>query len=151
MDSKLPVSAQPKRRRVQLFFSDPSLTKQSFKDEVDVNNIVARYKKTGQLPGHLSTVQPMYGDVSSVPSYQDALNTVLTAQATFMALPSAVRSRFDNDPGKLLAFISDPKNAKEGVSMGLLVDKGTPVSKTGDTPLESKDKGLPVDSTQVSK
>lgn len=148
--NSLPVSVKPVRRRVQIFFTEPSLTKQQFKDEADINKIIAKYKKTGMPTNYLNNREPVYRDVSSVPSYQEALDVVRTAQDTFMAMPSNVRSRFDNDPAKLLAFLQDPANAEEGVKLGLLQVGGVPVPKTGDTPLESKDKALPVDSGKPS-
>lgn len=38
------------RRRVQVHFSEPSLTHQSFKDECDANHIVDQYARTGIIP-----------------------------------------------------------------------------------------------------
>lgn len=147
----MPKSSKPVRRRVQLFFTEPSMTKQSFRDEANINKIIAKYKTTGAPSNYVTTRQPIYADVTSVPSYQEALNVVMTAQSTFMALPSSVRTKFDNNPAKLLSFLSDPANAEEGVKMGLLINKGGEVSKSTDTPLESNPEGLPVDSGKDSK
>lgn len=146
------VSKPIVRKRVRIKFIEPTLTKQQYREEVNVNRIVARYKKTGD-PSILNPQmrKPLFADVSSVPSYQDALNTVNRAQESFMALSSDIRTRFDNDPGQLLSFLSDPKNAEEGVSMGLLTRVGTPGSKSDSTPIESYAKGLTVDSTEASK
>lgn len=43
----------------------PSLTKQSFKDECDINQIVAKFEKTG-LVNHLARGVPQFADVSEM-------------------------------------------------------------------------------------
>lgn len=96
-----------------------SHVQQQFIKECDINNILKRYRATGlmrQLPG-----QPMYGDFSNIPDYQDALNTVIRAEEAFMRLPSDLRTRFDNDPQKFLDFVKDPANKEELYSLGLAV------------------------------
>lgn len=97
-------------------------TKQSFKDECDINNIVKRYETLGQLPD-LIKADPRYGDFSSVPDYQTSIMIVQKAQEQFDVLPSRVRERFANDPERFLAFAQDPKNAREMVSMGLAIEQ----------------------------
>jgi len=89
--------------------SPTTKTKQSFKDEVDVNNIIRRFQKTGELPA--ASRVPRYEDFSNVPSYQDALNFVAGVNDAFLELPSRIRNQFSNDPGAYLDFVSDPKNA----------------------------------------
>jgi len=42
-------------------FTQPSLTRQSFKDECDVNQIVKRYTETGMI-NHIPRTTPQYGD-----------------------------------------------------------------------------------------
>jgi len=42
-------------------FTEPSLTRQSFKDECDVNQIVKRYTETGMI-NHIPRANPEYGD-----------------------------------------------------------------------------------------
>jgi len=96
----------------------PSMTQQQFKEECDINTIVQRFGVTGQLP--VTTRMPSYGDFSGVSSYQDALNLVRASGEAFMGLASGVRSRFDNDPGKLLAFLADEANRDEAVKLGLV-------------------------------
>jgi phage internal scaffolding protein len=49
--------------------------------------------------------QPMYGDFSGLPDYQGALNMVIAANEMFMALPSDLRTRFSNDPGRFIDFV----------------------------------------------
>jgi len=99
-------------------FSKPSLTKQSFRDECDINNILRKFNVTGQLP--TGSVQPQYGDFSGITDYQSALNAVMAAQDSFLALPAKVRARFDNDPAFFVEFASDEANKDEMKALGLL-------------------------------
>jgi phage internal scaffolding protein len=61
----------------------------------------------------------LYGDFSSVPDYQEAMNTVIHAQDQFNALPANIRKEFDHDPEKMLAFCSDPTNLEKMRELGL--------------------------------
>lgn len=100
------------------------MTKKAFKDECDVNHIMRRFEKTGQLPV-INRGTPLYGDYSEVPTYQDALNIVERAEQQFAGLPSVVRARFANDPAQFLNFANDPTNAEEMVKMGLATARTT--------------------------
>lgn len=117
------------RRRVQIFFSEPTLTQQSAAAEADINNIVARYQKTGILPEIAR--QGVFGDVSGIPDYQTALNIVQDAEEAFKALPSPLRARFNHNPGELLDFLQNEQNRAEAVALGLLEPQ---TLKTGGTP-----------------
>lgn len=110
------------RRRVSVQTTGPSLTKQAMRDECDVNLILKKYQATGVIT-HVKEAQAQYGDFSDIIDYQGALNQVLRASQTFLALPSRVRDRFQNDPGKFLAFCHDPKNQTEMVNLGLATAK----------------------------
>ena len=103
---------------VQHHFLEDSLTLQSEAEACDINFIMKRFEKTGELT-HLMANDPQYGDFSSLPSYQESLEIVHKAHEQFDALSSKVRARFDNDPAKFLAFATDPQNASEMVDMGL--------------------------------
>lgn len=101
---------------------EPSLTHQEFKDECDINRIMARALKTGQMP-----VVPnagRYGDFAAVGDYHAAQEMLLKSRAMFDALPSNVRERFRNDPAELLAWVSDPRTSlEEAQKLGLLRDE----------------------------
>lgn len=87
----------------QIHFPLPSLTKQSFIDECDINTIMKRYEKTALIT-HVNNFQGDYGDAMGVQDYHASMNQVIAAQAAFSSLPSAVRAQFHNDPGQFLAF-----------------------------------------------
>lgn len=95
---------------------NPNPTQQQFKDECDVNVIIARYQKVG-MP--LPDPKGFYADFVGLGDYREMLHTVASAQESFLKLAPEVRRRFDNDPGKLLTFLNDPKNLDEAVSLGL--------------------------------
>lgn len=111
-------SAYSPRTAVKLICPEPGRTKQAFKDECDVNKILARFQKTGVLD-FVEKRQPQFGDVTGL-DFQNAMNTVTEAQEMFDELPSKVRNRFDNDPAQLLDFLSDPANAGEAAKLGLI-------------------------------
>lgn len=115
-----------RRERVQIFFDEPSLTQQHFKDECDVNHILGKYS-VDAIAQHAELYKGQYGDFSDIPDYQCALNRVLEADEAFMSLPANVRVKFDNDPGKFLEFVDNPANKDEMKSLGLLRDD-VPVS-----------------------
>lgn len=98
---------------------DPSLAQQHMKDETDINNIVAQYGVTGQLP-EVPVRVPTYGDFTGTNDYRQALDLVLAADDAFMALPAHVRERFNNDPAELVDFVSDINNRSEAIDLGLI-------------------------------
>lgn len=114
--------------RQQVRFPSPSMAKQSFKAECDINTIMSKYQKTG-LIDHVQRVQGSYGDFTSVQDYQLSLNQVMDAHEAFMELPAAVRRRFDNDPAHLMSFLQDPNNRDEAVRLGLVEPPSTPQPK----------------------
>lgn len=106
------------------FEFDPGQTVQSAKDECDINSIMARYAKTGFLVDPLKQPtrgNPTFGDFTAVPDFYQAQQMLADATEAFESLPSAVRKRFSNDPGELIAFLADEKNQAEAVKLGLAV------------------------------
>lgn len=97
----------------------PSMAKQAFKDECDINQILRRFQKTG-LVEHVRQTQGRYGDFVSAPEFQEACNLVIEARAMFDSLPSKVRKRFDNDPAAFLDFAQNPENEEGMRELGLL-------------------------------
>lgn len=102
---------------------EPSMTKQSFADECDINKIMERYEKSGVMPEGRRMYE--FGDAISEYSYQESLNAVIFADQQFAELPARLRDRFGNDPVQLLKFLEDPKNRDEAVELGL-VDAPSP-------------------------
>lgn len=122
----IPFRVAFERKRYPIVFDQPSLTKQSFKDECDVNFILAKYERTG-LVDHISRFQGDYSDVTDTVDLHTALNIVRDANDAFASLPSNIRKRFNNDPAHFMDFVSDPENRDEMISLGLISDPGQPV------------------------
>lgn len=108
-----------RRRVVKDFAGCKSRTKQSFKAECDINNIMAKYKRTGVLPMMIKQ-NPQYGDFANPVDFQDAMNIVVQAEAQFAGLPAKTRERFDNNPKNFLDFCSKKENREEMATLGLL-------------------------------
>lgn len=114
------------RRRVVKTFYKPSLTKQCFKDEADLNNIMRKYESTGQLPYGRNGV-PMFGDFSNLPtSYHDACNRVLEVETLFASLGARVRERFRNDPNEFISFMASNPSKDDLHALGLVGVTPTP-------------------------
>ncbi len=96
-----------------------SRTKQSQEAETNINNIIKRYTRTGQMT-HISEHLGQYRDVSGLPDLHEAMNIVADAQSMFNELPAAIRKRVGHDVGNFLPFIDDPDNFDECVELGLL-------------------------------
>nr|QJB20043.1 MAG: internal scaffolding protein [Microvirus sp.] len=115
-------------------------TKQAPASSCDMNNIVARIKKTGQVPleAQSSLRQQIYGDASDFPqSLEECYAVVDRAERFFSSLPAVLRQRFKS-PAGYLEFIENPDNLEEAQSLGLVAKPQlAPVSvpKTGVTEL----------------
>lgn len=106
--------------KVAITFEGPGRTKQSFKDECDLNVILKRYQLTGQVdPRLLREGQYLLSEIDPI-DFQEAQFMTADAKSAFEALPSSVRGRFDNDPLRLLAWVHDPRNMQEAVKLGFL-------------------------------
>lgn len=106
------------KRRVSLSFPTKGRTRQSFKAECDINNIMSRFRKTGVLD-FTSRYEAQYGDVTAV-DFTAAMNTVAQARGMFFAMPAHIRDRFGNKPENFLAFVQNPANKDEARHLGLL-------------------------------
>lgn len=108
-------------------YIDPSeecFVQQSGKDEADINNILKQFKVTGLVPQGVR--MPEYGDFEGISDFRSAMDAINAAQASFMALPSDVRTRFGNDPQVFLEFCADENNFDELRKLGLAVPKAEP-------------------------
>lgn len=105
---------------------DATLTQQHFKDDCDINTIIARYQVTGLLTDPNVQAQgvnrtPLFGDFSELPhDYASAQNFIMEANEQFMNLPSTVRAHFHDDPGDLLRAFDDSSRHQELVDLGII-------------------------------
>ncbi len=99
---------------------DESLTDQSSKDEADINVLMRRFGVTGVVAQSVRV--PQYADFTdAVSDYQSAMNMLIQAQESFMAMPAQLRKELDNDPQKFLEWCSDEKNLPRMRELGLAV------------------------------
>jgi phage internal scaffolding protein len=105
-----------------------SLTKQEFVSQCNINNIVNKYVKNGNNP-FILTKDAKFGDFTNIPSHQEALELVIAAEEHFLQLPVHIRSRFENDPGQLMSFLSDIDNREEAIKLGLVQDLNSNLEK----------------------
>ena len=110
------------RKRVRKNFMQPSLTKQSFQKECNINNLMAKYQKTG-LHAHVNRHQGNYGDFMQATDYHTAMNQIIAAGDAFNTVPAEIRAKFENDPGKFLEFCQNTDNLDEMREIGLLPAK----------------------------
>lgn len=97
-----------------------SRTKQANRNETDINLMIARYRKTGQVP--TNSREPKYGDFSEAITLEDAFQRVKEANESFMALPSRVRALAMNNPITLLEMLADEDDTAALVQAGLPVN-----------------------------
>ena len=98
----------------------PSMTKQEFVRECDVNNVIKQYKQTGMV-AHVNAKasQGAYQDLPDAVDFQESLHLVMPAEQAFMTLPAKVRDKFGQDPAEFLAFMANPENEAEIRALGL--------------------------------
>lgn len=98
----------------------PSLTRQEFAEECDINVLMARYEKTGAIPP-MNAAEPQYLDVADFAGIDlmTAMDVLERADRSFMSLPARTRAEFDNDPMKFVAFCEDAKNLDKLREWGL--------------------------------
>lgn len=116
---------------------DKSLTNQADLPNTDINLIMARFEKTGLIPG--TERKPMYGDFSEVPDYHTQLSAIRRVEGYMLLLPAKIRNRFNNNPQELIDFLNNPANDGEAVELGLKVapprPAGTPPGPGADNPV----------------
>lgn len=136
--------------KVRKKFPEQGRTKQQFKDECDINNILRRYEKTGALPNMIKS-NPVYGDFSNVADFQDSLELVRFAEEQFAGLSAKLRRRFNNDPAEFLAFCEDPENVEEMVSLGLATKRAADTVPGGNDGDKRSDGKVPAQGQKKGK
>lgn len=130
------------------------------KEEADINTIVNRFLKTGELPPLRNA--PTYADLQEI-DFQDAMDQVNLAQRSFDALPPKVRDAFQGDPARFLAYVDHcletgdlspleqldlakikiDEPAFEDRLAAAIAKATKPASPPGDTPAPGPAKGAP--------
>ena len=64
---------------------------------------------------------PTHADFSeSVTDFQTAMNLLIDAERSFMAIPSADRAIFENDPQKFMEYLANPANKEDAIKRGFI-------------------------------
>lgn len=98
-------------------------TQIQFQKDCNVNNIIAKFKKTGSVTHVRNKAAGVYADLSELPSLQEAHATVNRAEEAFAAVPSQIRARFGNSAEAFVNFLKDSSNDEEAIKLGLKMRK----------------------------
>lgn len=101
---------------VQLDASSDPGAKQSFKDECEINNIMAKYQTLGVIE-HVAKHEAQYGFATSQ-SLRESIELQRQANEMFAELPSSTRKKFENSPEQFLDWVQNPENASKLDEMG---------------------------------
>jgi hypothetical protein len=82
--------------RTATYCKDPSLTKQEFVEEADINNILARFLKTKEVPP--MALPEHFTDTTGKLTYFEMEMKLAETSAMFYSLPAATRAEHQNDP-----------------------------------------------------
>jgi len=108
--------------RVTSKFDGKSKTDPSWAKDLEAQNVINKYMKTGVWTGTPKGSYDPDGRLMNV-DLSSALSVVREATDVFNALPSDLRARFGNSPEAYLSFIQDKNNMDEAIKLGLLVKK----------------------------
>jgi len=128
-------------------WADDDRTQQHFLHQVNVNNIVAKYRKTG-IVEHVKRAQARYGDFSELAEFATNMDKVAKAQQGFEALPAAIRNEFKNSIPGFFEYIQDPKNREQCEKWGIFNKK--PDAPAEPVPAGSKKDGSIKKSPKIS-
>lgn len=132
-NKKFYLDEKGKVLKVTTVFHKPSKTNKDFAAEVDVNNIMDRFLRTGQL-SHVSNEQLVYQDNTNIPDLQSAIHQVKSAGKIWDNLSKKLKNKFKS-PDELYDYLSDPKNTKEALELGIISEeKTTTIQTTMTTP-----------------
>lgn len=96
----------------------PDRTQQHLRDEVNINNIIAKYNKTGIIE-HVTRNRLKYGEFADLADYATNLDKVAKAQQSFETLPATLRNEFKNSIEGFFEFIRKPENKEQCVKWGI--------------------------------
>jgi phage internal scaffolding protein len=119
-------TAYGERKRVVSSIVGESMAKQSFKNECDMNRIIAKFRKTGMID-HIRESGGRFIDVPENLDFQTAQNVMAKATSMFEELPSDLRKKFDNDVQTFMDYVNNPENEDGMRELGLLKPKAPQV------------------------
>lgn len=135
--------------RVQFTSDGDCLVEQDHAKELDIN----RMRQQHGLPAiPLRGIKGLkYGDFTNFKSFHDCMTRIVKAKEDFMKQPAKIRAKFNNDPGKLVEFLSKPENLKEAVELNLIDEQDivhTEDTEEQETPPEEVETEVETPTTQ---
>lgn len=136
----------------QQIITGKSRTKQAESELTDINKIVARHRKSGQIT-HINGNLPIYGDFTQASDLHNAYIAVQDARESFDELPASVRAAADNDPVQLLTMLADEEGTELLVEAGLdatIIDRENSSQEpfTGSSPTTEPTSAPPPEASQ---
>lgn len=109
MTPELQFHPQKERKKIVLHCGE-SRTIQDTSDLTDINQIVAKGRKTGSLvdPSKIGTRIAIFGDFSSGQDFEETQLRIASVNEEFATLPAKLREEFSNSPQVLLEAMQDP-------------------------------------------
>lgn len=116
-------------------YKKPSMTQQHHAQEVNINQIMDRARSHNVVEPNSSRAPrvPIFGDFRGV-DFTNALHLIRDAKEDFMRLPAMVRDRFQNNPAKVMDFVSKKENREEAIKLGLIPKPIEPEKKPAGEP-----------------
>ncbi len=84
-------------------------TKQSQKDECDINKLLSRAARSDTL-SHLDKYQSQYGNFADY-DFENHITQIAAGQTIFENLPAEVKREFAQSPQSFFEYVTNPKNA----------------------------------------
>jgi hypothetical protein len=98
--------------RTALYCKEPSLTKQEFVEEADINNILARFLRSGEPPP--MPLPEHFVDTTTKLTMFEMQSRLAEANALFYKLPASTRSEHLNDPARWADAVSKAAADRDG-------------------------------------
>ncbi len=124
-------------------------TKQSFKDECDINLIMERAARGGTI-SHIAKYEGMYADFSDY-DFGTHIQKLTQGREVFDGLPAEVRREFGQSPQAFFDYVNDPVNmAKPNFGLPALAKRGTQLPKKSENDADTE-AALAADSEPASE
>lgn len=93
-------------------YSQDGRTKQAFKDQTDINKLLARAAR-GDTISHLAKHGAVYGDFSDIDDLMTAQARLAKGVEIFQALPAEIKREFNQSPAEFFNFVNNPENEEK--------------------------------------
>ncbi|AXH71915.1 MAG: internal scaffolding protein [Microviridae sp.] len=104
-------------------------TRQQDKDSADINITIRKYnlQPLDMVPGWSGKVG-MYGDVTGVPSMQEAMGRIAVAAETFSHVPPEIRVLYNNDVAEMLDAWDNGRDEEVFLKLGWIEKRVEPAA-----------------------